>query len=186
LLAAADADTTRLAAAANADTIRLTAAPIPRPAAGSGSAQAESHADSEIIANASPTSSNHHGADRRPQLLRFRRSALRIRGSTGGTTAQRKPVRTLCARAQDGAGSKDQNEIEFTGKNPAGRSSGIRDRDRRPCEGFSKAGVTSGGQCTSRVPTVGARTCVRVVDHRTDTLSQCPGAGSAFLPVRLC
>ena len=74
--------------------------------------------------------------------------------------------------------------LNSTGKNPCGQLAGIRDRDRRPCEGFSKAGVTQ--------PVVSARAASRLCRgadvrsawsiNRTDTLCAMHWRGSAFLP----
>ena len=74
--------------------------------------------------------------------------------------------------------------LNSTGKNPCGPLAGIRDRDRRPCEGFSKAGVTQ--------PVVSARAASRLCRgadvrsarsiNRTDTLCAMHWRGSAFLP----
>src|SRR5882762_4258725 len=74
--------------------------------------------------------------------------------------------------------------LNSTGKNPCGPLAGIRDRDRRPCEGFSNAGVTQ--------PVVSARAASRLCRgadvrsawsiNRPDTFCAMPWRGSAFLP----
>jgi hypothetical protein len=74
--------------------------------------------------------------------------------------------------------------LNSTGKNPCGPLAGIRDRDRRPCEGSSKASATQ--------PVVSARTASRHgrgADVRsasliflTNTLCAIPGHGSPFPP----
>jgi hypothetical protein len=74
--------------------------------------------------------------------------------------------------------------LNSAGKNPCGPFAGIRDRDRRPCEGSSKTNATQ--------PVVSARTASRY--HRgadvrlvrsifsPDTFCAMPERGSAFLP----
>jgi hypothetical protein len=74
--------------------------------------------------------------------------------------------------------------LNSTGKNPCGPLAGIRDRDRRPCEGFSKTSETQ--------PVVSARTASRLcrgADVRSvrliflpDAFCAMPGHGSAFSP----
>src|ERR1700730_9804759 len=85
--------------------------------------------------------------------------------------------------------------LNSTGKNPCGPLAGIRDRDRRPCEGSSKASATQ--------PVVSARTASRRLFSRRapsrartrdadvrsawliflpDTFYAMPGDGSAFPP----
>jgi hypothetical protein len=74
--------------------------------------------------------------------------------------------------------------LNSTGKNPCGPLAGIRDRDRRPCEGFSKASATQ--------PVVSARAASRLCRgadvrsawsiNRPDTFCAMPWRGSAFLP----
>jgi hypothetical protein len=74
--------------------------------------------------------------------------------------------------------------LNSTGKNPCGPLAGIRDRDRRPCEGSSKASATQ--------PVVSARTASRYhrdADVRSArliflpyTLCTLPGRGSTFPP----
>ena len=86
-------------------------------------------------------------------------------------------------------------KLNSTGKNPCGPLAGIRDRDRRPCEGSSKTSATqpvvsartaSRGLFSRRAP---SRARTRDADVRSawliflpDILCAMPGHGSAFLP----
>src|SRR5258707_10988216 len=75
-------------------------------------------------------------------------------------------------------------KLNSTGKNPCGPLAGIRDRDHRPCEGFSKASATQ--------PVVSARAASRLcrgadvrsawLIYRPDTFCAMPEHGPAFVP----
>ena len=74
--------------------------------------------------------------------------------------------------------------LNSAGKNPCGSLAGIRDRDRRPCEGSSKASATQSvvtARAASRLCR-GAHVRSAPSIFVTDTFCAKPGSGSPFLP----